>query len=75
MEFRELLAPVLFARGILQCQRMELGAPDASGRKSPVAIPGAFVDLQADSVIAAVGERVDPEPLMRNGIALDARGR
>lgn len=75
VEFRELLAPVAYSKGILQCQRMELGAPDASGRKSPVAIPGAFVDLPADSVVAAVGEKVDPEPLLRNGIALDARGR
>lgn len=71
--FRELLAPVSFSNGVLKCQRMELGAPDVSGRRSPVAV-GEFVEITADSVIAAVGEQVETELLRQNGIELDARG-
>lgn len=37
VEFCELLAPVGVRDGVLTCGRMELGAPDASGRRSPVA--------------------------------------
>jgi putative selenate reductase len=75
VEFRELLAPVSYTNGILKCQKMELGAPDASGRRSPVAVAGEFVDLQVDSIIAAVGEQVEAELLVNNGIEVDARGR
>ena len=36
VEFMELLAPVGVKDGVLTCKVMELGAPDASGRRSPV---------------------------------------
>ena len=36
VEFRELLAPVDVRDGVLTCRVMELGAPDATGRRSPV---------------------------------------
>ena len=36
VEFKELLAPVGVKDGVLTCHVMELGAPDASGRRSPV---------------------------------------
>ena len=75
VEFKELLAPVSFTGGVLRCQKMELGAPDASGRRSPVAVAGEFVDLRVDTVIAAVGEQVETELLARNGIEADAKGR
>jgi putative selenate reductase len=75
VEFKELLAPVSFDKGILRCQIMELGAPDLSGRRSPVALPGEFMDLQVDTIIAAVGEMVESEFLTRNGIAMDDKGR
>lgn len=42
----------------LVCQRMELGAPDASGRRQPVPTGETFV-LAVDTVIAAVGQQVD----------------
>ena len=41
VEFRELLSPVGVKDGVLTCAVMELGAPDASGRRSPVATGGA----------------------------------
>jgi putative selenate reductase len=75
IEFKELLAPISFNLGVLHCQKMELGSPDASGRRSPVPVSGEFVDLTVDTVIAAVGEKVENELLTKNGIALDEKGR
>ena len=40
----------------LQCTRMELGAPDDSGRRRPVPITGSEFNIEADTVIAAVGQ-------------------
>lgn len=47
-------------------QKMELGEPDASGRRSPVAIPGATETLNVDLVIVAVG--VSPNPIVPRSI-------
>ena len=44
----------------IKLQVMELGEPDASGRRSPVAVEGKFEILDVDSVIAAIGQRVNP---------------
>lgn len=44
----------------LTCQSMELGEPDASGRRRPVPIAGAFFDLPADVVVNAVGTNANP---------------
>ena len=74
VEFMELLAPVGVENGLLECAVMALGAPDASGRRSPVET-GERVKLPADAVIAAVGERVDTALYEANGLALDSRGR
>ena len=41
---------------------MELGEPDASGRRSPVAIEGAFVEIDTDVVIMSLG--TSPNPLI-----------
>jgi len=43
----------------LQCIRMELGEPDASGRRRPVPIKGSEFDMAVDKVIIAVGQVVD----------------
>ncbi len=40
-------------------QRMELSAPDASGRRAVKPVEGAFVTLECDTVIMAVGEKAD----------------
>ena len=41
----------------IKLQVMELGEPDASGRRSPVAVEGKFEILDVDSVISAIGQR------------------
>jgi len=40
-------------------QRMELGAPDHSGRRAVTPVDGAFVTIEADTIIMAVGEKAD----------------
>lgn len=47
-------------------QKMELGEPDASGRRSPQPIPGATVTLDIDEAIVAVG--VSPNPIVPTSI-------
>lgn len=74
VEFCELLAPVGHKGGVLTCHQMELGAPDASGRCSPVDT-GRVVEIPASTVITAVGEKVDSDLFAANGIKLDQRGR
>jgi glutamate synthase (NADPH/NADH) small chain len=44
----------------LKCQRMQLGEPDKSGRRSPVAIPGSEFVLECDVVVVAIGTRANP---------------
>jgi glutamate synthase (NADPH/NADH) small chain len=48
-------------------QRMELGAADADGRRSPVAVAGSERELSADVVIVAVG--VSPNPIVPSSVA------
>ena len=47
-------------------QRMELGEPDASGRRSPVPVDGAIEEIPVDLVIVSVG--VSPNPLIPSSI-------
>ena len=46
----------------MKCVRMELGEPDASGRRRPVEIPGSEFTLELDTVIMALG--TSPNPLI-----------
>ena len=50
--------------GAMECIRMELGEPDASGRRRPVAIEGSEFKLDVDTVIMALG--TSPNPLIRS---------
>ncbi|MBS1169290.1 MAG: nuoG2 [Burkholderiaceae bacterium] len=43
----------------LVCQRMQLGEPDASGRRSPVPVPGSEYLIPADTVLLAISQDVD----------------
>ncbi len=74
VEFCELLSPVSVSGGVLTCKKMALGAPDASGRRSPVETDE-IVKLPCDLLVAAVGERVDKTLFEANGIRTDARGK
>jgi glutamate synthase (NADPH/NADH) small chain len=44
----------------IRCERMQLGEPDASGRRSPVRIPGSEFDLAVECVVFAVGQGANP---------------
>ena len=46
----------------MECLRMELGEPDASGRRKPVPIPGSEFITEVDLVVVAIGQ--SPNPLM-----------
>ncbi|MFA7710920.1 MAG: putative selenate reductase subunit YgfK [Candidatus Neomarinimicrobiota bacterium] len=73
--FRELITPVEFSKdGILKCQRMRLGEPDASGRPRPVPVND-FEDLCVDTLITAIGEQVDQKYLRKIGLNPNKRGR
>ena len=74
VEFLELLAPVGAENGKLKCSVMELGAPDASGRRSPVDT-GRTEEYPADTIIAAIGETIDTTPYAELGVEMDAKGR
>lgn len=50
----------------MRVQRMALGEPDASGRRSPVPVEGAIDEIPVDLVIVSVG--VSPNPLIPNAI-------
>ena len=80
VEFRMLSNPVEiigdekgWVNGI-RCIRMELGEPDESGRRSPVPVPGSEFEIEADSVIMALG--TSPNPLIaRTTAGLDTTRR
>ena len=59
----------------MRCIRMELGEPDAKGRRRPVPIPGSEFTLDVDTVIMAIG--TSPNPLIKNttaGLAVNSHG-
>jgi formate dehydrogenase major subunit len=78
--FEFLVAPVgLSRRGngnalSLTCQRMQLGEPDASGRRRPVPIAGSEFEVACDTVIAAVGQAVDRTQAEREGLEVTKWG-
>ena len=74
VEFAELLAPVKWKDGKLVCQKMVLGEKDAAGRAGVAAVDE-YVEISADTVIAAVGEKVPGDFYKANGIRVDEKGR
>lgn len=67
----------------LRCIRMELGEPDASGRRSPVPVEGSEFEVEADTVIMALGTSSNPlisrttpglETNRRGGLVADESG-
>lgn len=73
VEFMELLAPVGVKDGVLTCDVMTLGAPDASGRRSVVAT-GEKVEIPASTVITAIGEKVETGLFEGIGAELTRKG-
>ena len=59
----------------LECLKYELGEPDASGRRSPVAIEGSEFTLDVDTVVVAVGNASNPLiPTTTEGLEVNKRG-
>ena len=59
----------------IECVRNRLGAMDASGRRRPVPIPGSEFTLSLNTLIVAIGERPDSEPLAAMGLEVARDGR
>ena len=74
VELCELLAPKAVAGGVLTCDKMVLGEPDESSRRSPVAT-GETVEVPATAVICAVGEHIEGALYEGAGVQTDRRGR
>ena len=58
----------------LKCQKMELGEPDASGRRRPVPVAGSEFDLPVDMIIPAIGQRANTKYLEGSGVKLTKWG-
>lgn len=59
----------------LECLKYELGEPDASGRRSPIAIEGSEYTLDVDTVVVAVGNASNPLiPSTTEGLEISKRG-
>ncbi len=59
----------------MRCIRMELGEPDARGRRRPIPVKGSEFDLDVDTVIMAIG--TSPNPLIKNttkGLSVNDHG-
>ncbi|MDH5350754.1 MAG: NADPH-dependent glutamate synthase [Betaproteobacteria bacterium] len=80
IEFHWLTAPVAIlddgkggVRG-MRCIRMELGAPDDSGRRRPMPVAGSEFDFEADQVVYAIGTNANPIIGQTSRLKLDKRG-
>ena len=80
VEFHWLTAPVEIlddgkggVRG-MRCIRMELGEPDASGRRRPVPVAGSEYEFETDLVVFAIGTNANPIMGQTSKLRLDQRG-
>ena len=80
IEFHWLTSPVEVLddgnKGVrgLRCVRMELGEPDASGRRRPIPVEGSEFDIEADMVVYAIGTNANPIIGQTSKLKLNARG-
>ena len=58
----------------MRCEKMELGEPDASGRRRPLPVAGSAFELETDTVIFAIGTNANPILGQTSGLKLDKRG-
>lgn len=81
IEFHMLTNPVRIIAGenkwvkAMECVKMQLGEPDASGRRRPVEIPGSNFIMDVDTVILAIGQK--PNPILQAttpGLDMSKRG-
>jgi glutamate synthase (NADPH/NADH) small chain len=58
----------------VECIRMELGEPDASGRRRPVPVPGSEFLIDVDTVVVAIGNGPNPlVPRTTSGLDVDSK--
>jgi glutamate synthase (NADPH/NADH) small chain len=58
----------------MRCVRMELGEPDASGRRRPVTVEGSEFDFEADLIVYAIGTNANPIMGQTSGLKLNKWG-
>ena len=58
----------------MRCIRMELGAPDESGRRRPVPVPGSEFEVETDEVVFAIGTNANPIIGQTSRLKLNKRG-
>ncbi len=58
----------------IKCVKMKQGDPDSSGRRRPVVIDGSNFDLEADTIISAIGQKVSKECIKNFGTETDEWG-
>ncbi len=79
VQFKFLAAPLAVTRPgqclCMSCQQMKLGEPDESGRCRPVPVEGAVFEVEADTVVAAIGQVIDSKLIKGEGVELDKRGK
>lgn len=73
IEFKELLSPLKLLDNKLICEVMSLGKPDEKGRKIPIS-SGKYIEIIADTVISAVGEKIDTSIYSSNDIKISDDG-
>ena len=79
VQFYYLVAPLLIqekGKGLkaLRLIKMQLGEPDSSGRRRPVPLEGSDFEVEADTVISAIGQSADTRCLEKTAGLLDERG-
>jgi glutamate synthase (NADPH/NADH) small chain len=80
IEFHWLTAPLEILAGPdkrvrgMRCQKMELGEPDASGRRRPVPVPGSEFEIECDVAVYAIGTNANPILGQTSKLALNKRG-
>jgi glutamate synthase (NADPH/NADH) small chain len=80
VEFHWLTAPLEILAGAdkrvrgMRCQKMELGEPDASGRRRPVPVPGSEFEFECDVVVYAIGTNANPILGQTSKLQLNKRG-
>lgn len=73
VELKELLAPVAQKNGKLICRKVVLGEMDATGRQKPIETEEEVI-LDADTVVASLGEKVDKAYYEALGLKINSRG-
>jgi len=69
--FKELLLPVRFSKGFLICQKMKLSDTGSDGRRNVMPVDGEYEEIRIDSVVSAIGEKVETGFLTKNKIQFE----